>query len=178
MARNIKSFSTLTEYQSAELVRPAVSYIEENDSVHYDDVIPPVSAKYIATFSDGTTSSAACETGEYAWNSVGPDDIPASSNPVSIVIGDCVTSAMFGTYNCTSLKTIVFGSGVTTMGKNSLNGCSSLESITVLNPTPPSAPISFNDTNDCPIYVLAEAVDTYKASWSSVASRIQAIPII
>ena len=36
---------------------------------------------------------------------------------------------------------------------------------------------AFNDTGDCPIYVPAESVDTYKAEsgWSNVASRIQAI---
>jgi hypothetical protein len=36
---------------------------------------------------------------------------------------------------------------------------------------------AFNDTNNCPIYVPSESVETYKAAsnWSSYASRIQSI---
>jgi len=37
---------------------------------------------------------------------------------------------------------------------------------------------AFNSTNDCPIYVPSESVEVYKAAdnWSSLSSRIQAIP--
>ena len=39
MGKNLRVFSSITEYQNAELVRPAVSYIEETGGVFYDNVI-------------------------------------------------------------------------------------------------------------------------------------------
>lgn len=41
MARNLRKFETLSDYQSAELIRPAVSLIGADNSVHFDQVIPP-----------------------------------------------------------------------------------------------------------------------------------------
>lgn len=40
MARNLRKFSTLAEYQAAELIKPAVSLIAADDSVYFDQKEP------------------------------------------------------------------------------------------------------------------------------------------
>lgn len=109
-------------------------------------------------------------------------------------------------YNCTGLTSVRiqeygwncgYGGGGSlwiTYDDNSVpigafEGCSSLTSITFENTIPPefngagsSSPEDyqhmFADTNNCPIYVPAESVNTYKTAtgWSYFAGRIQAIP--
>lgn len=80
--------------------------------------------------------------------------------------------------NCTSLSSITIPAGVTDMGGVAFMGCTSLTSIFVLPMTPPDGDGMFDDTNNGPIYVPAESVDTYKAAegWSDYADRIQAVP--
>ena len=41
MANNLRKFNTLADYQSAELVKPAVSLIASDDSVHFDQKDAP-----------------------------------------------------------------------------------------------------------------------------------------
>ena len=58
--------------------------------------------------------------------------------------------------------------------------CTALTSVTVNAIDPPTlSNMAFDNTNNCPIYVPASAVDEYKEStatgWSDYASRIQAI---
>ena len=76
-----------------------------------------------------------------------------------------------------SLVTIVIPSSVTTIGNGAFTGCTGLISITINRDTPPTMDYSFNDTNNCPIYVPAGSVSAYKSAsvWSEYASRIQAI---
>ena len=79
---------------------------------------------------------------------------------------------------CRSLTSIDIPSGVTSIGDYAFSSCSGLTSITVNATTPPTLGENvFNNTNNCPIYVPSESVETYKAAsgWSSYASRIQAI---
>ena len=79
-------------------------------------------------------------------------------------------------YDCTSLTSINIPSGVTNIGDYAFNDCSGFTSITVNATTPPILGTDvFNNTNNCPIYVPNESVDTYKAAsgWSAYASRIQ-----
>ena len=83
-------------------------------------------------------------------------------------------------YDCRSLTSITIPSGVTGIYNACFYGCSALQSFTCLATTPPSSNSNnfLNDTNNCPIYVPAESVETYKndSKWSTYASRIQAIP--
>ena len=85
-------------------------------------------------------------------------------------------------YGCSSLTDITIPSGVTYIGgsyeKGTFQNCTSLTSVTVKATTPPYLFIhSFENTNNCPIYVPAESVDIYKNdnNWSTYASRIQPI---
>lgn len=103
----------------------------------------------------------------------------------SISIPSGVTS--IGNYafsSCSGLTSIDIPSGVTNIGDYAFRDCSGLTSVTVNATTPPtlrifsSSSYAFSNTNNCPIYVPSDSVDTYKTTrgWSSYASRIQAIP--
>lgn len=80
---------------------------------------------------------------------------------------------------CSGLTFVSIGSGVTSIGSNAFYNCSGLSSITINATAPPSlGSNALANTNNCPIYVPAASVDTYKAAsgWSGYANRIQAIP--
>lgn len=104
-------------------------------------------------------------------------------------------------YNCRSLTYVIIPNTVTSIGNDAFSGCRSLTSIIIpesvtsigmyafsynqnlnaiacLATTPPTlGAYAFNSTNNCPIYVPAASLDTYKAAsgWSDYASRIQAL---
>ena len=95
-------------------------------------------------------------------------DIPNSVN----TIGYCA----FG--QCYSLTEITIPNTVTTIDDYAFEGCTALTSVTITATTPPTLGRgAFDDTNNCPIYVPAASVDTYKAAsgWSTYADRIRAI---
>lgn len=102
-------------------------------------------------------------------------------NLTSIDIPDSVTSINASAFRfCRSLTSVTIGSGVRNINANAFLGCYKLTSIIVNAITPPALANvnAFNSTNDCPIYVPSESVEVYKAAdnWSSLSSRIQAIP--
>ena len=99
----------------------------------------------------------------------------------SINIPNSVTSIdNYAFAECSSLTSCTIGSGVTSIGDSAFYICSSLTRLTCLALTPPTLANvnAFSDTNNCPIYVPASSVETYKSAsgWSSYASRITAIP--
>ena len=112
---------------------------------------------------------------------IGDSAFQGCSGLTSITIPNSVTS--IGNYifqSCSGLTSITIGNSVTNIGSNAFKNCSGLASITIEATTPPrlSSTTAFDNTNNCPIYVPAESVDTYKATagWSFFSSRIQAIP--
>lgn len=99
----------------------------------------------------------------------------------NIVLPNTVTSIRDQAfYGCSSVSSFTLGTGVTYLGANVFRNCTGLNSVTVLATTPPrfGGYANFDNTNNCPIYVPASSVDTYKAAsgWSTYASRIQALP--
>lgn len=103
------------------------------------------------------------------------------SGLTSFYIHDSVTNIGQSAFeNCSGLTAVTIGSGVTSIESSAFRQCVSLTGITILAVNPPSLTgyVIFGNTNDCPIYVPAASVDTYKAasSWGDYASRIQAIP--
>lgn len=102
-------------------------------------------------------------------------------NLSSITIPDSVTRIDNSAFaNCSGLTSVTIPDSVTSISTAAFWGCTSLISVTVNATTPPTLGIGweFDNTNDCPIYVPAASVDTYKSAenWSTYASRIQAIP--
>ena len=78
-----------------------------------------------------------------------------------------------------AIESVTIPSGYTSLGDDALNGCTSLESITIEATTPPTVGTDAlaNVPADCAIYVPEESVDAYKAAsgWSDRAAYIQAI---
>ena len=82
-------------------------------------------------------------------------------------------------WNCTGL-TSVYMNSVVKLEDIAFSGCTSLQSITIDQPLPPTVGSDtkvFDDTNNCPIYVPAFNINTYKqhSGLSKYADRIQAI---
>lgn len=111
-----------------------------------------------------------------------PNCIYASNFPTdahTVIIGDEVNAIFNRTFfGWTGLRHLYISSNVNLIYSNAFSNCSNLESITIWAYTPPELYSEvFDDTNNCPIYVLPSVVDAYKAnsSWSSYRDRIQPI---
>ena len=103
----------------------------------------------------------------------------------SVNIPDTVTSIGYQAFNgCSLLSAVTIPYGVTNIGRYAFSHCTGFNSITVNATTPPTLELenghanSFNDTNNCPIYVPCDSVSSYKAAsgWSNYADRIQCQP--
>jgi len=97
----------------------------------------------------------------------------------SVTIPDSVTRLKRDSfYGCTGLTSVTIGTGITYIDRNVFSECTSLQSITINAVTPPSCDsTAFYHTNNCPIYVPEDSVETYKSAWTDLASRIYAIPV-
>ena len=79
---------------------------------------------------------------------------------------------------CGALSEVTIPSGVTNINGAAFSGCTGLAKVTVKATTPPTlGAYAFTNTNDCPLYVPSDSVNTYKSAsgWNSYADRIQAI---
>jgi len=151
--------------------------------------------QFCTSLSSLTIPSGVTSIGSYAFSNC--------SGLTSVTIPDGVTSIGSSAFiNCKGLSSVTIPSGITTINSNLFSGCISLTSVTIPSGvtsisnfafqncsgltsvtieaiTPPTLGITvFASTNNCPIYVPSESVETYKSKsgWSSYASRIQAIP--
>jgi hypothetical protein len=108
--------------------------------------------------------------------SIGNEAFYGCSSLASVEIPNSVTS--IGNYafrSCYNLTTVEIPASVTSIGHEAFYGCQNLTSITVFATTPPSVGNNvFNNSNNCPIYVPAGSVDTYKSAqgWNKYADRI------
>ena len=138
----------------------------------YDNVLSAYGKPYMYNI-------VSCHTGSNV-TSIDHSAFVSCTNLLSINIPNSVISLGNNAFNgCTGLTTIVIPSSVTSMGWNTFRYCSSLTSITCESTTPPTLDDNdFSNTNNCPIYVPAASVETYKTTsgWSDYADRIQAIP--
>ena len=106
------------------------------------------------------------------------------NNPIytEVIVGDDIIEIgqeVFYNVNGEGILTsATIGTGIGSIGQQAFSGNINMTSVTVKATTPPTlGPGVFNRSNDCPIYVHASAVATYKAAtgWSEYASRIFAI---
>ena len=90
-------------------------------------------------------------------------------NNISIIDGSAFQ-------NCSSLQEVVIPNTISAIGQQAFRGCTSLTSITIEATTPPTIySYTFEDTNNCPIYVPCDSVSSYINSWGSLSSRIRGI---
>lgn len=92
-----------------------------------------------------------------------------------IVLPEGITTLNINTFDSTLITSCDIPSTVTSIGNQCFSRCSSLASVTIKATTPPSLGSSVFP-NATIIYVPAASVADYQSAWSSLASRIQAIP--
>lgn len=87
----------------------------------------PGSYKWLATYSGGTTSTAACDsTSAITLGEINNTDL------VSVEIGECVTSIGYGAFDdYTSITSCTIGSGVTSIAGTAFRDCRRLTSIDI-----------------------------------------------
>ena len=108
-------------------------------------------------------------TAFYECNSLSEVTLPSSITKIN--------SSVF--QGCTSLKSITIPEAVTKIESYAFYDCNNLASITSLPLTPPALDIyAFENTNDCPIYVPAESINSYKVArgWGEYIPRLKIIP--
>lgn len=79
---------------------------------------------------------------------------------------------------CAKLRYAILPASFTTAYAYLFNGCSALEAVVCKAVTPPTIGTGcFYLSNDCPVYVPDESVESYKTAtkWSDIATRIKAI---
>ena len=102
-----------------------------------------------------------------------------------IIIPDSVTEIRSNKYyegafsGCSSLTYVELGIGVESIGMNSFSEC---DQLTMIVSKPTSPPVGgnnmFRNTNNCPIFVPAESLNSYQSAqyWHDYADRIQSMP--
>ena len=109
--------------------------------------------------------------------SIGNNAFRGCSGLTSLSIGNGVKSIGYNAFmGCTSLTNVTIPTNVKSIDSYAFNNCKSLTSVTVEALTPPNLGISvFGNTNDCPIYVHCDSVNSYINSWPDMATRIKSI---
>lgn len=133
MANNLKKFSTESDYQSATLNYPAVSWVTSTDAVHFDKTAPtPSVAKAVAYFSNGdiVTIPDDGQTILTRTEILGEDRL--GEDLVGIEVGASVSEIEGSCFDgCTSLSSVTFNGNITTIGGGAFRETTSLGSIVI-----------------------------------------------
>ena len=130
MANNLRKFDNEESYNAATLVRPAVSWIVDTNTVKFDPIIPtpPSDSKWKATYFDSTVESAQCDS----TSAITKGDVTVE-NIASFEIGDCVTSIgdelFYIDPDKAPLTSVTFGNNVTSIGHDAFTNCTGLTEV-------------------------------------------------
>lgn len=177
--RNLKTYGSVGSGANVE-IPSSVTYFYSSSNAIITEAVLPSTVKAIRFYSchNLTKCIAAGATSIMFNGSSGITSVGEIGSGADVELGASLTELDNQSFfQCTSLTSVTLGN-ITSIGRDAFNGCSGLTSITIKAITPPSLSYYvFDNTNNCPIYVPAESVETYKAAsgWSTYASRIQAI---
>lgn len=168
----------------------AMGVYRKGDLLEYDSPdcgtpTPTFDGKFKATYTGGTTYSAACDDNTTLTSE---NARPSGYNYYAMQtaeIGSCITSIDYGAFaHCTGLTSVVIPSEVTSIGGEAFFNCKKLASVTVNATTPPALGNTyvFEGTpivggGNGYIYVPSASVNAYKSEirWSNFASKIRPI---
>lgn len=164
MARNLRKFATVADYQSAQLIKPAVSLIEATDGVFFDqkEVVPTfggLTVKYniedptleIGLFNGGGSSESSSESGSGGEGGALPTRMIVDGNPETPIntwrfetAGEHIVQYEFADNavpqefldSVGSAKEVIVGTDIVGIGHTAFNV--KLTSATCLSTTPPS----------------------------------------
>ena len=120
------------------------------------------------SFAEGSTPLTISESAFYG------------SNLKFIDIPNRVTSIGVGAFqNCTHLESVSIPASVTSIGKYAFDSCEMLAKVSIYAPSLTTyGAVAFEDNAaGRKIYVLPEAVDTYKTNWPAYAADIEAMTL-
>jgi hypothetical protein len=130
MANNLRVFNTNSEYQSADLVHPSVSYVIETDKVHYEPTPPVFQGKFKATYSDGREYELACDGNTTLTSSNTKPSGYDYTAMKSAVVSDCVSIVAMNSFSgFTSLSSVTISDNVTTLANRVFKDCISLTEV-------------------------------------------------
>ena len=96
------------------------------------------------------------------------------------IIGAGNSPYQYGPFHgCKKLTEVILPATVTSIGFATFRNCTALQYVKLFATVPPTlGDNTFDNTNNCPIYVPTTSLNIYKTTdgWSKYASRIQAIP--
>ena len=193
MAHNLKKFETIAEYSAATLNYPAVSWVTSNDTVMFDKTAPAQNDKVMMSF---TTDSGDhfvfynCEASDAGdITSISVDDVavtPIACNSQTqteealhlikygintTVIGDWFSGELGADGSSAPNVEILIPEQITEIGHLPSN---SQDAVVVLATTPPELTLDGSSWMPNAIYVLDDAVNTYKAAsvWNQKEGQI------
>lgn len=186
MARNLRKFATRAEYEAAELVYPAVSWIENDDDVAYDKTEPQPEAEKVVlvftsvdaegyiTFYNGEGADVDQITG-LAFNGSAIDPIEPELSNVQLETVNTIEYAIEGTTigdafagdltqtDASLLPSIEFliPSFITNVEYLPNN---QFDNIVIMATTPPEASVDFSAIDNANLYVPDDYVTDYENS--------------
>lgn len=142
--------------------------------------------KFVITVSGGSNIEADCDTDYYLDSTQTKQDSSTFMRYLTAEIGDCITEIGNGVFlNCFNMESITVPSGVTDIHNYAFATSYVDMPITHLDLyIYATVPPTLHDDDeafygyfpaDCTIYVPSASVDAYKAAWTNVANKIQAI---
>ena len=120
--------------------------VEHNsEDCGYVPPTPTATTKFYATYNDGTTYSAACDSSSVLTSG---ETRGRSSAMTTVEIGTCVEEIGRGAFSGrTSLSSVTIPNSVTSIGSSAFNDCTSLSSITIPNSVTSMGMYCFDNCN-------------------------------